>query len=392
MKYLHPFPARMAPEILDDILEAASPSAVILDPMTGSGTVLGKALQSGRNAIGVDVDPLAILLSRAVASAADPEPALADGAAVLRAARVSTATIDHVPWISACEETRRFVDYWFATQQRDALARLALALRDHRFKSAQSRRLNQISLSRIIITKHAGASLAWDVSHSRPHKVREQNDFEVLDGFASALRAVVRIAQANRPERSGRVLVGDARSVHRVIRCTVDHIVTSPPYLNAIDYMRGHKFSLVWLGYSIPVLRDIRRNAIGAERSSENATLAQRLLMGVKEDFPELANLPSAQAGHLARYVADLTKLLSAFSKVVKPTGRLTTVIGNSTVRGVYVPNSSIAAKVAQATGFKPVSEHSRRIDPTRRYLPESAGSPLALRMREEVVHTFEAA
>jgi tRNA G10 N-methylase Trm11 len=36
---------------------------------------------------------------------------------------------------------------------------------------------------------------------------------------------------------------------------TIDLIVTSPPYAsNAIDYMRAHKFSLVWFGYSIDEL------------------------------------------------------------------------------------------------------------------------------------------
>ena len=29
---------------------------------------------------------------------------------------------------------------------------------------------------------------------------------------------------------------------------SVDLTVTSPPYLNAIDYLRGHKMSLVWMG------------------------------------------------------------------------------------------------------------------------------------------------
>ena len=36
---------------------------------------------------------------------------------------------------------------------------------------------------------------------------------------------------------------------------SVDLIVTSPPYAsNAIDYMRAHKFSLVWFGYNIDEL------------------------------------------------------------------------------------------------------------------------------------------
>ena len=43
-------------------------------------------------------------------------------------------------------------------------------------------------------------------------------------------------------------------------------MVTSPPYLNAIDYMRGHKMSLVWMGWTIGALRDVRGEAVGVER------------------------------------------------------------------------------------------------------------------------------
>ena len=41
-------------------------------------------------------------------------------------------------------------------------------------------------------------------------------------------------------------------------------IVTSPPYANnAIDYMRAHKFSLVWLGWKIDDLTNIRKQYLG---------------------------------------------------------------------------------------------------------------------------------
>ena len=56
---VHPFPARMAPGLaLDLIAECRSPLR-ILDPMSGSGTVLAVAQSKGHHAVGVDLDPLA---------------------------------------------------------------------------------------------------------------------------------------------------------------------------------------------------------------------------------------------------------------------------------------------------------------------------------------------
>ncbi len=52
-------------------------------------------------------------------------------------------------------------------------------------------------------------------------------------------------------------------------------IITSPPYLNAIDYLRGHKLSLVWMGQSIARVRNIRSTNIGTEKSlSDNGANA----------------------------------------------------------------------------------------------------------------------
>ena len=50
-----------------------------------------------------------------------------------------------------------------------------------------------------------------------------------------------------------------------------DLVVTSPPYLNAIDYLRGHKLSLVWMGHQIEELRELRSANIGSERFNGSA-------------------------------------------------------------------------------------------------------------------------
>ena len=61
---VHPFPARMAPDLALDVIEDYKDSLRVLDPMAGSGTVLAIARSKGHSAIGVDIDPLAVLISR----------------------------------------------------------------------------------------------------------------------------------------------------------------------------------------------------------------------------------------------------------------------------------------------------------------------------------------
>src|SRR5947199_7915105 len=70
---IHPFPARMAPGIALDVLSDAEKPLRVLDPMMGSGTVLSVARSKGHHAIGVDIDPLAVLISRVWTTAIDPD-------------------------------------------------------------------------------------------------------------------------------------------------------------------------------------------------------------------------------------------------------------------------------------------------------------------------------
>ena len=97
--------------------------------------------------------------------------------------------------LSSGLETRKFISYWFADRHEDELARLATVLARHERPTKQAL---MIALSRIIVSKEMMVSLARDTSHSRPHKVAEENDFNVYAGFRKSAQIVARRLQ---PER-----------------------------------------------------------------------------------------------------------------------------------------------------------------------------------------------
>ena len=96
---------------------------------------------------------------------------------VVRAAQRSRA--EALPWRD--EETRSFARYWFGDAQLIQLTRVARAVND--LDDVTMRRVLQIALSRIIVTKSPKASLAADTSHSRPHRVIESSIYDVIKGF-----------------------------------------------------------------------------------------------------------------------------------------------------------------------------------------------------------------
>src|SRR5262249_40863181 len=141
-------------------------------------------------------------------------------------------------WIDRCLETRDFIGYWFVNPQRRALRRLSAQLCSSVDRLPDHiRDCLWLALSRTIITKQYGATLAWDVSHSRPHKMRTDNDFEVFKHFVRAAGQISQVMAEERLRYSGTIRKGDCRMLPLKTSQRVDAVITSPPYLNAIDYL-----------------------------------------------------------------------------------------------------------------------------------------------------------
>ena len=287
-KPIHPFPARMAPGLVLDRLGQIAENSRVLDPMVGSGVVLRQAIELGHEAVGLDLDPLSVLMARVWTTPMSEDSLQKWTARVIgeaQATKSSTITLD---WMDGDDETQSFVAYWFGDAQKVDLRRIAFVL--SRFghgecnEDAASLDLIRLALSRIIVTKEPCASLARDTSHSRPHKVLEKSDFEVFPAFERSIRFLRRRLAEHPPSGEAVVEPGDARSLVAIGNATVDTVITSPPYLNAIDYLRGHRLALIWLGHCLKELRRIRSSSIGAERGPDDRNRRQAVLASKGSD------------------------------------------------------------------------------------------------------------
>jgi DNA modification methylase len=70
----HLYPARMHPEIAKRLIAkyAVDTKKVVFDPFMGSGGVLVESLLHGNNAIGIDLNPFAVLLSKVKTTPIEP--------------------------------------------------------------------------------------------------------------------------------------------------------------------------------------------------------------------------------------------------------------------------------------------------------------------------------
>jgi len=385
----HPFPARMSPELALSVLSDAPKGALVLDPMCGSGTVVRAAGEHGLRASGFDIDPLAVLMARVWTSPIDVRLLRRSAELVVKRARTYSQRDIRLPWVDGDPTTRTYVDFWFDRPQRRQLRTLVASIRRSPLSVRDALKLG---LSRTIITKERGASLARDVSHSRPHKVKTSNDFDVLSGFLTSINRIATQLELEPPPSMVRVSAGDARSLSKVRSNSVDLILTSPPYLNAIDYMRGHRMSLVWLGHTIGDLRDLRSASIGSERGPDpghNPALVDDLMSLLPRKIDEFS--PRTKR-IFQRYVIDLHAVVDELVRVAKRGARVIFVMGNSTIEGLFVSNADALIAVATRAGLRFVEGYERDLPPNSRYLPppkHGGTNPLELRMRSESVLTF---
>ena len=387
---VHPFPARMAPSLALDVVSEFKEPQRVLDPMSGSGTVLAVAYHLGHHAIGVDIDPLAVLISRVWTTPVDPKEVLDTAAEVLSQARTTSDSLSEsvaYPRHSD-EETQRFVRFWFDPSSRQQLAALSAAIDE--VCDDTIRNALWCAFSRLIITKKSGASLAMDMSHSRPHRVFKHAPSKPFGKFLSAAAHVAANCVGESGARTD-VREGDARSLD-IDDGSIDLVITSPPYLNAIDYIRCSKFSLIWMGYPIRETRRLRSTTVGVEkgRMADHDPEIQHILSTLNLQ----PGLPGRYESILARYIDDMRLLVSENARVLRDAGKAVYVIGDNTIRGTVIRNSLIMEEVAGIAGLRLVSKSSRELPANRRYLPppsaQSDTQSLSKRMRREVVLTFE--
>ena len=387
---LHAFAAKFPPQLPRAFIRGlTNPGDVILDPMMGSGTTVVEALLEGREGIGLDIDPLALRLCRVKVTPLDINILRDIGVTVI--ARASNLLsdkeiIDQNLVRRFDTQTKEFVNYWFCPTTQRELTALALAIQE--IDNPLARHFLELTFSSIIITKSGGVSRARDLAHSRPHLDGTKIPKNAIEQFVLKLRKnLVSIAQLKANGSNAAIITSDARLMPLADR-SVDLIVTSPPYANAIDYMRAHKFSLVWFGESIGNLSELRAKYIGSERvgNSQNTLLSE----SAEYITRQLKELDQSKAAILHKYFVEMMLVFAEMYRVLQKDSIAIVVVGTSTMRGLDVQTHICLADIASSEGFEVVGVAQRILDRNKRMMPARFGkksdSMIEQRIHEEYV------
>lgn len=383
---IHPFPARMPLSVASHLIASTTRGvARVLDPMAGAGTTLIAARALRRAAVGFDLDPLAVLIARSATRTFTTVNLEKLRARILLRAQNAVDDIrlgdtrGDLPY-----EDQGFIRYWFPPVAQKQLFALASAVA--REPAGPERDLAWVVFSSLIVAKSVGASFALDLARSRPHRsTRKPVQLPLVAWdrrFKSTTVRLPFLGDASRP--AARIDLGDARSLPLRDEC-IDLVLTSPPYLNAIDYVRAHKFSLLWMGHSLAELRELRGTLVGSERGMWSrdgvpAPLEDRLARLIQS---------RRRRAMLRRYLSDLRRVLNETHRVLKPGGLAFLVLGPTIISSRRSDAASMVTTMCQGLGMKVIGSIERELNARRRSLPPpsiSRNNPLSERMRREVV------
>ena len=147
-----------------------------------------------------------------------------------------------------------------------------------------------------------------------------------------------------------------------------DLVITSPPYMNGLDYVMNYKIEMGWLSFtnesrdakkikdSLVVCDNVSKGLIKTftqTNSKYTNNWIEEIKMGIAENIKRRGAYRRSDMPYIVhKYFDDMYKVMKIVTKSLKRNGRFILVVGDSLIADVYVPTDLILAKIGTELGL----------------------------------------
>ena len=335
----------------------------VLDPFCGTGTTALCAAYHGQTAVTTDINPFLVWFSRTkidfyssrlIADLRQVGHAICDD---VRYERVPKVPAPHI----------HNIERWWSAVDRDFLCALKGAI-DARFTNNDKRRsLLLIAFCRTLLDLSNAAFNHQSMSFKSNSQTTFDFDTDLKKIFLRYLDIVLDGAEQN-PTGQVKVALADARRLLKKDTGLVDCVITSPPYVNRMSYIRELRPYMYWLGY-ITNGRDAgemdweaiggtwgiatsRLNEWQPKSNSFKSKHLQKTVKIIRDDENKNGHL---LANYVLKYFDDMWSHFQSLIGVLNDGATLHYIVGNSTFYNVLVPVEQVYAEMLSQLGFSNV-------------------------------------
>ena len=284
---LHPYHGKFIPQLVEVLVDRYLPmSGHVLDPFAGSGTTLVQALESGRDATGVELAAFNCLLIGVKTARYDLDALavdLRDACRRLDDLDLGRTRVPKEPYLKRWYAPRAAVEL-FAFRDLAAEYTHADVLRVILSRAARSAR--QAAHFDLEAPREPQTGEYWCHKHKRTCKPVETAVGFLRRYTLDTLKRIETFAEVRDDACAATVLRGDSREI--VYTSSFDGVLTSPPYPGLIDYHEQHQYA-----YELLSLDDRRELELGAAVAGTSRAAIAAYSNGIAS---ALANAASALA------------------------------------------------------------------------------------------------
>lgn len=358
--YIQGFSASFVEDVIDKY--KLGKGDVVLDPFVGSGTVLVCAKMRGANSIGVDLMPLMTFMAK-VKTTWDIDTS--DVNKELDRIRQNRDIKEDGTLLPFLKETKRHFDEEILNDLL-VLKRLILNTKNYKIRDLFLLAFASILVNCSNLKRSPCLGYVKDkkVSKDAPFRFFFEKVTQMMDDLSF-------VQQQDGDLGTVKIYTADAKKM--TYSEPIDFAITSPPYVNGMDYVTNYKIEMAWLGIdsvqirSYKDLRKLRDEMVSCDNISKQTVRdftkqaqkyddddwLNRIVSDIHDRIVSKGNYRRSDM-HLIvkKYFEDLWETFERVYGGLRDNGRFVIVIGDSLIAGTYIPTDLILARMGEKIGF----------------------------------------